>query len=139
MYVCTRLGDTALPRKPRSAEPQRDSACKYRSRVGVSFVGFFAQLFRTPVNSSATTSVDLTECTDHSAAAPAAPRRAAPYADFPISLARKFLGWSKNSGRRKFHRVSSISLAVLGIILLERHHLTHRRRYHVSRKVRKSC
>jgi len=69
MYVRTRLEDAALPGKPRSAEPQRDSACKYRSRVGVSFVGFFAELFRTPVNSLETTSVDLTECTDHSAAA----------------------------------------------------------------------
>jgi len=36
------------------------------------------------------------------------PPRAAPYADFPISLARKFLGWSKNSGRRKFHRLLDI-------------------------------
>ncbi|KYN17447.1 hypothetical protein ALC57_10239, partial [Trachymyrmex cornetzi] len=50
----------------------------------VSFVGFFAQLFRTPVNSSETTSVDLTECTADG-----------------------------NS------IVSSISLTVLGIILLD--------------------
>lgn len=37
--------------------------------VGVSFVGFFAELFRTAVNSLETTFVDLTECTDRSTAA----------------------------------------------------------------------
>lgn len=127
MYVCTRLGDTALPRKPRSAEPQRDSACKYRSQVGVSFVGFFAELFRTPVNSSETTSVDLTECTDHSAAV----CRLSDFFSPGIPRAGARIPADGNS------IVSSISLAVLGIILPERRRLTHRR-HDVSCNARKS-
>ncbi|KYN41840.1 hypothetical protein ALC56_03770 [Trachymyrmex septentrionalis] len=65
MYVCTRLGDTALPEKPAVSR----AATRFRLQIPLT-AGRNAWI--TP------------------------PPRTAPYADFPISLARKFLGWSKN-------------------------------------------
>lgn len=86
----------------RSAIPLANTA----SRSGVSFVGFFAQLFgNSPANGLETTFVDLTECADDSVAALCSallsPR-------LLISLAPEIPWLAQEFHRQKFHRLFDI-------------------------------
>lgn len=101
------LGDTSLPAPVRGSRgrPQRDPAPrKYRSRTVSVLPVSSPNYSEPPANSSGN---DFRRF-DGMHGSLRSSFYTAPCTDFPISLARKFLGWRKNFGWRKFQHLLDI-------------------------------